>query len=327
VQIGRIQRKVDAIRNLLAYLAETEMDRRYDLQAQEIFDWTPLYLFVDEVPWLVEVYPEITDYLRAILQRGRAIDVRLTTNAQSFLVGNTGLGSGARDNFGTAHFLGGNAKSAAAMLGMGERELKQLVAEVQAETNQELGKGLELVRNLERVPKAEPARVPYGTNDFQYYLLGRHDDWQLPEFRGQRRTQQEVEGTVVLDEMEALAPNPLRVHRASGASHGKSEETTITDVRGAHFYEKNTEVAEESYAPSNVRPFTIVSAQQPVEPSGVAPDERPKEYRFSEAEIGQFLAAYRASGNVDKALAAMGKGKRYRDHAREILAAHNERQA
>jgi hypothetical protein len=127
--------------------------------------------------------------------------------------------------------------------------------------------------------------------------------------------------------MEALAPNPLRVHRASGASHGKSEETTITDVRGAHFYEKNTEVAEESYAPSNVRPFTIVSAQQPVEPSGVAPDERPKEYRFSEAEIGQFLAAYRASGNVDKALAAMGKGKRYRDHAREILAAHNERQA
>jgi hypothetical protein len=27
------------------------------------------------------------------------------------------------------------------------------------------------------------------------------------------------------------------------------------------------------------------------------------------------------------ALAAMGKGKRYRDHAREILAAHNKRQA
>ncbi len=331
VNVGRIQRKTEMIRDVLEYLAETEMDRRYDLQAQGNFDWTPLYLFADEVPWLTDQYPETAGYLIAILQRGRAVDVRLTTNAQSFLVGNTGLEGGARNNFGTVHFLGGNPKSAAAMLGKGERELKQLVTAIQAETNQALGKGLGLVRNLERVPDPEPARIPYGTNDFQYYLLGRHDDWQLPEFRGQRRTQ-EVEGSVIVDPMEPLAPNLLRVRRdvygTPGTPQSIASQVEKDADRNDHVYTLRGDSGEGMSVPSNVRTFPLSPMQAPVETLDASSEDRPKAYRFTDEEIPQFLAAWRASGNIDKAIQALKKSApRYRQHAKEILAAHNVRQA
>jgi hypothetical protein len=73
----------------------------------------------------------------------------------------------------------------------------------------------------------------------------------------------------------------------------------------------------------------ISPAQPPVAQRDVSSEDRPKEYRLTETEIGQFLAAYRVGGSIDKALAATGDGKgaRYRQHAREILAAHNARQA
>src|SRR5258707_7564252 len=75
------------------------------------------------------------------------------------------------------------------MLEMKERDLKEVINGLQRETGQALGKGLGLLRNLERVPEAQPVRVPEGTNALQYYLLGRHDDWQLPEFRHTPRPQ------------------------------------------------------------------------------------------------------------------------------------------
>jgi predicted GIY-YIG superfamily endonuclease len=50
-----------------------------------------------------------------------------------------------------------------------------------------------------------------------------------------------------------------------------------------------------------------------------------KVYRLSEMEIPRFIAAYKASGNVDKALAAIDHGARYRKHAGELVSALNLR--
>jgi predicted GIY-YIG superfamily endonuclease len=48
-------------------------------------------------------------------------------------------------------------------------------------------------------------------------------------------------------------------------------------------------------------------------------------YRLSDQEIGQFVAAYKACHNCEKALNVIKRGSRYRDHAREIIRAHNLR--
>lgn len=79
--------------------------------------------------------------------------------------------------------------------------------------------------------------------------------------------------------------------------------------------------------PANVRPFPKIVSSELVAPSDATSDERPKEYRLSEREIAQFLAAYKASGSIDKSLSALGRGARYRQHANEILTAYNARQA
>ncbi|HET8910633.1 MAG TPA: hypothetical protein VFN23_04165 [Ktedonobacteraceae bacterium] len=53
--------------------------------------------------------------------------------------------------------------------------------------------------------------------------------------------------------------------------------------------------------------------------------EGPKEYRLSDLETEQFLTAYRASGNIEKSLTALGRGSRFKPHARELIKAHGLR--
>lgn len=80
--------------------------------------------------------------------------------------------------------------------------------------------------------------------------------------------------------------------------------------------------------PASVRTFPRIATEQLAEQPDATSEDRPKEYRFTDMEISQFLAAYRASRNVDKAIMALRKSApRYRKHANEILAAYNARQA
>ena len=73
--------------------------------------------------------------------------------------------------------------------------------------------------------------------------------------------------------------------------------------------------------PANVRDFPQSRTSEPVETS----DASPKEYRLNEQEITAFIAAYKASGSIDKALAAIGRGGWYKKHASEIVKTHNLR--
>lgn len=76
---------------------------------------------------------------------------------------------------------------------------------------------------------------------------------------------------------------------------------------------------------SGAQTFPNNSLSQPEETSDVASEVRPKDYRLSEQEIQQFISAYRACGNIDKALNALNRGARYRVHANEILAVYGLR--
>jgi hypothetical protein len=65
-----------------------------------------------------------------------------------------------------------------------------------------------------------------------------------------------------------------------------------------------------------------------VERPDLETDERPKpekEYRFTETEIVQFVAAYKAVGNIEKVLSSMKKGSGYKPHARELIQAYGLR--
>lgn len=77
--------------------------------------------------------------------------------------------------------------------------------------------------------------------------------------------------------------------------------------------------------PGNVRTFPQTGINAPGTQPDAASDERPKEYRLTDEEIPRFIAAYKASGNVDKALAAIDHGARFRKHAGELVSALNLR--
>jgi hypothetical protein len=80
--------------------------------------------------------------------------------------------------------------------------------------------------------------------------------------------------------------------------------------------------------PANVMPFRKSSAELPVEPTtGVSGERQQQEYLLSDQEITGFLAAYKVSYNIDKALAAVGRGSsRYRPAARRVIAAYGLRE-
>lgn len=49
-------------------------------------------------------------------------------------------------------------------------------------------------------------------------------------------------------------------------------------------------------------------------------------YRFTEKEEFAFVAAYKATGNIDKVLRSMHKGSGYKQHAREVIQAYRLRE-
>lgn len=174
--------KEDLIAAFLHWLATVEIDRRFDLQRRGAFTYAPMYGFVDEWPAVVEAFPQAADDMEIVLRRGRAVDVNLSANSQGFLVDDTGLNDTARKNFQTAYWLGGSTNSGAKMLNMKERDLTTMLAKL-GDEGIKLGKGTGLVRNNSVAMPAQPVRLGNANNEYTYYMLGRADEWHLPEYR------------------------------------------------------------------------------------------------------------------------------------------------
>ena len=171
------------IANILKLLSHKELARRFTLQAQGDYSYEPLYIFIDEWPSIVTRHPEAGDYLVDVLQRGRAVDVCVDTNAQGFLSEDVSLKGSARENFSTAFHMGGSVFSGAKLLDMPVKEFNEVMRKAQVA----LGRGIAMLRNNEASPVAQLVRLPYAENEFVYYMLGRADTWMLPEFRNSRR--------------------------------------------------------------------------------------------------------------------------------------------
>ncbi len=169
----------EQIRDFLRWLSEVEIDRRFDLQRAGQFSYTPLYGFVDEWAAQVSKYPVCGEYMQDIIRRGRAVDVCISTNSQGFLTADIGMSGASRENFQTAYHLGGSVASAAALLDMRQQEINKLLAAEQVA----LGKGVALLRNNAVSDPAQLVRLPLADNEYVYYMLGRADNWRLPEYR------------------------------------------------------------------------------------------------------------------------------------------------
>jgi hypothetical protein len=172
-------RNVDDIARMLAWLSIQEIDRRLALQLAGDFRYQPIYLFVDEWPGIVQRHPEAADYLMDIVQRGRAVEVCVQTNAHGFVSKDVNLQGSAPENFSTAYHMGGSPYSAAKLLDMPVKDIHALLKSEEVT----LGKGVALLRNNEACPQAQLVRLPYADNEFAYYLLGRADRWVPSELR------------------------------------------------------------------------------------------------------------------------------------------------
>lgn len=179
VHLPGLVRKYEQIVQFLRWLSLHEIDSRFTRATQGDFTYPVLYLFIDEWPAIVRRFPEAADHLVDVLQRGRAVDICCSVNAQGFLQGDVDLKGSARENFNTAIHMGGNVVSGSKLLDMPQKVYNDLLKNEQIT----LGKGVALLRNNEVCPQAELVRLPLVDNDSVYYLLGRADDWTLPEFR------------------------------------------------------------------------------------------------------------------------------------------------
>ena len=107
--------------------------------------------------------------------------------------------------------------------------------------------------------------------------------------------------------------------RTPRTPHVERDESDFQDGPDVQIVEADSPEIAPVYAHTNVRAFPQSHVDEPGEQSDATAEERPREYRLSEAEITSFVAAYKVSSNIDKSLAAIGRGGRYKKHASELV--------
>lgn len=160
---------------LIRWLALTELPRRLEMRKRGDFTFKTYYVFLEEVIAMMVLYPDLAQYITQIIALGRELRVFLFTAAQNFLVKDVKLSGGARENFQTAYFLGGDDHSGALLLDLTKKQLTDFIS-VNKLT---LGNGLGLLRNNVAVPKAQLVRCGWASNESVYYMLGRADNFDL----------------------------------------------------------------------------------------------------------------------------------------------------
>lgn len=296
-------RRYDVIAHYLKQVAESHLIRRLEKYARSLPLGKPLFLVLDEIPAIIAHVKEAPDHLAAILREGRKVGIFVISASQDFLVKTIApQGGGAvRDCYRTAIYVGGDPTTARTLL-----DIKGTV------DDGGLGKGVVMLRGGQ-AKNAQFARVPYVDNQALYDLLGPSTF---------------VEGELVEEDEDEMDVPTSDVYRTSWTPQESRSENRNQGVRDVQTGSLERDSDGEIETPANVRAFPKMASNRLPEQSDASSEERPREYRFTEAEIPAFLAAWRASGNVDKACQALHKSApRYRQHAKEILAAYNARQA
>lgn len=119
-----------------------------------------LFFAFDELPVICDLVKDAPARLGKLLREGRKVGLLTVGASQSMLIKEIGGSSTMRDQYRTAFYVGGDRKSAAAMLDMPERTID----------DGPLGKGIVLLRSKATAP-ARLVRVPLVSNASLYQLL------------------------------------------------------------------------------------------------------------------------------------------------------------
>lgn len=143
--------------------AKQELDRRLERYGRSLSVGRPMYLFIDELPAIVDNVPEAPAYLKSLLREGAKVGVYVVAMSQDFLVKTLfpNEGGAVRDCFRTVLYVGGDAQTARILLDMPAKDVPE----------NRLGKGRVMLR-CDAVRPAQEARVPYVDNQALYALLG-----------------------------------------------------------------------------------------------------------------------------------------------------------
>jgi hypothetical protein len=292
--IPRLEVDAKRIALVLQWLAEVEVPRRLDLYHRGMHNYKTLYVFIEEMLYLVSKCPEITEYLKEILPVARSLGIKVFVSAQNFQVQSIQLPGGMRENFETAYYIGGDDLSGAKLLDISSAELlKWLTLH-----NITLGKGVSLLRNNFLVEKPRLMRVGMASNESVYYLLGRADDFTFDMTLAGNKT-----GVPRMPDLEPLQP----IVQESPQSHQDAK------IRLLRQPEEN-----EAGVPDN-------DVEEPADTLGDTPKLDPDDLTLSDLQIKLFTSFYEDCGNIEVSLRRIkndkgqGLGKRYYRHASWIV--------
>ena len=150
----------DAIDQALSFMLD-ELGRRLELRRENKPVGVPLFFAFDELPVICDLVKDAPARLGKLLREGRKVHLLTVGASQSMLVKEVGGSSTLRDQYRTAFYVGGDRKSAAAMLDIPERDID----------DGPLGKGIVLLRSKSTSP-ARMVRVPLVSNASLYQLFG-----------------------------------------------------------------------------------------------------------------------------------------------------------
>jgi hypothetical protein len=120
----------------------------------------PLFFCFDELPVIADLVKDAPGRLGKLLREGRKVKLLTMGASQSLLIKEIGGSSALRDQYRTGFYVGGDRKSASAILDMAERDID----------DGPLGKGVVLLRSKSTQP-ARLVRVPMVSNEALYQLL------------------------------------------------------------------------------------------------------------------------------------------------------------
>lgn len=149
-----------AIDQELSFMLD-ELGRRLEKRNRNEPIGPPLFFAFDELPVICDLVKDAPARLGKLLREGRKVQLLTVGASQSMLIKEIGGSSTMRDQYRTAFYVGGDRKSAAAMLDLPERTID----------DGPLGKGIVLLRSKSTAP-AKLVRVPLVSNASLYSLLG-----------------------------------------------------------------------------------------------------------------------------------------------------------
>lgn len=151
-----------SIKALLRWAADPktgELERRLELRRRGEKAGSPIFIYLDELPWIAKHVPDAAQMIGDLVRVGRGVGLFLLVGAQDMLAKTIDL-SAERENFRTGFYLGGDDKTGAVLLGIPQRDVSDPD-----------GLGVAWLRSSATTPPQQ-VRVPYASNRAVYQLLG-----------------------------------------------------------------------------------------------------------------------------------------------------------